>query len=82
MKRYIENMHKREPHERRAHALRVASAVTMVVFVGWLATLGLRLASVSGGEDGNPSQTASVLSGLYQSPGGTLEVSSSSYTGY
>lgn len=82
MKRYIEHIQTREPHERRTHALRVSSAVVAVVFVGWIATLGLRLTSAGEGSEGNPSQAASVLSGLYQTPGGTLEVSSTSYTGY
>lgn len=45
MKRYIEHVQSREPHERRQHAMRLAGAVTVAVFVVWVTTLGLRLSS-------------------------------------
>jgi hypothetical protein len=45
MKRYIEKIQAKPPHERRETALRIATSVTGVIFVGWLATLGVRLAN-------------------------------------
>ncbi|MEK7613138.1 MAG: hypothetical protein AAB449_03275 [Patescibacteria group bacterium] len=75
MKRYIEHMHTKEPHERRAHAMRVALLATAALFFVWMTTLGVRLASQ------NPAQTAdgassaelaNVLSGAYAP--NTLEV--------
>jgi hypothetical protein len=83
MRRYIEHVQNKEPHERRAHALRIAGTLTALVFVGWLGTLGLRLAnSPVASEEGVPSQTASVLMGA--SPEqfmNTLQVSTTSYQG-
>ncbi len=51
------------PHERRAIALRVASTVTAILFVGWLATLGVRFGSGSDAPvagSGTDTQTASI----------------------
>ncbi len=45
MRRYIEHVQSKEPHERRQHAMRLAGAVTAAVFVVWVTTLGLRLSS-------------------------------------
>lgn len=83
MRRYINHVQSKDPHERRAHSLRIAGAFTAVLFVGWLGTLGMRLSS---GEanlagQGNPSQAASVLTGFYVPESG-LEVASTSYSGY
>lgn len=84
MKRYIEHIQTKDPHERRQHALRIAGALTAVVFVGWLGTLGLRLAGGNvASEEAASNQTAAVLMGV--SPDelfGGLEVASTSYRGY
>jgi hypothetical protein len=82
MKRYIEHVKTKDPHERRAHAMRIAGALTAVVFVGWLGTLGVRLAtSENVAQEGTASQAASVISGFIP-PSQGLQVASTSYTGY
>ncbi len=46
MKKFIERIKaERTPHERRALAARVAGVLTAIIFVGWVTTLGVRLAS-------------------------------------
>jgi hypothetical protein len=65
VKKYIEHMREQPPHDRRQAALRIATVVTAVIFVGWLATLGLRLATPapkSAAQEGFESQLASVFS--------------------
>ncbi len=78
MRRYLEHMHSREPHERRKHALHVATIVTSLVFVGWAATLGMRLGgdSVVAQEETN-TQSAAAIQAVERS-GPRLEVSSTS----
>ena len=87
MKRYIEHMQSKPTHQRRQHALQVATMVTAVVFVGWLASLGVRISS-SGAATvaGAPSQTtqfANALNGIDSADTtNTLEVSTTTtYTG-
>ncbi|OGC84723.1 hypothetical protein A3F55_02585 [Candidatus Adlerbacteria bacterium RIFCSPHIGHO2_12_FULL_53_18] len=44
MRRYIENIQDTHtPHERRQVAMRIAAIVTGLLFIAWLATLGVRL---------------------------------------
>ena len=84
MKRYIEHMQTKDPHQRRTHAMQVAGALTAVVFVVWITTLGFRL-TTSGGEEGSTggsSQAASVITGAYAPTNGGLEVSTTSYLSY
>lgn len=46
MRRYIEHIkNTREPHQRRQHAMQVAGVLTGTLFVVWLSTLGIRLAT-------------------------------------
>jgi hypothetical protein len=48
MRRYIQHIKEtREPHERRAHAMRVAGLLTGAIFAVWLGTLGYRLSTGS-----------------------------------
>ena len=82
MKKFIENVKQRPPHERRDVAMRIAAMVTGVIFLGWMATLGVRLANPapkSAAESSFEHQVASVFSAF--SFGGskenTLEVASS-----
>lgn len=77
MRNYLDNMGQKDPHERRAHALRVASVVTGLVFVGWIGTLGMRLSPETVAEAGNTDQTAAVVQ-TQQRQGPALEVSTSS----
>ena len=82
IKRYFEHMHTKSTHERRQHALSVATVVTALIFVGWLGTLGLRLGtagSVANSTNGqNQNQLANVISGEYTPVGNTLEVATTS----
>ncbi len=81
MRRYLEHMHNKDPHERRAHALKVASAVTGLVFMVWIATLGVRLAvpedTVAQDSSTNSGQAAAVAEAAPKT-GPRLEVSTSS----
>lgn len=55
----------RTPHQRRQAALQIASIVTAVLFVGWIATLGVRLATTDKLADENTTQlVSSVESGV------------------
>lgn len=48
MKKFIEHMKaNKTPHERRQFAMQAAGLCTALLFVGWLATLGVHLASVN-----------------------------------
>jgi len=48
MKKYLHHMRtERTTHERRQAALQIASMVTAVLFVGWVATLGVRMATTN-----------------------------------
>jgi hypothetical protein len=87
MKRYFEHMHTKSTHERRQHAVQVATMVTGVVFLGWLGTLGYRFVGPNAqiaAENQNAQQTqlAGVLSGAMAPQGGSsLEVATTSYLG-
>lgn len=50
MKRFIAHMHTKSTHDRRTHAMQIAGAITAVMFVVWVTTLGIRIAAPSGGE--------------------------------
>jgi hypothetical protein len=50
MKRFIAHMHTKSTHDRRTHAMQIAGALTAIVFVVWVTTLGIRIATPSGGE--------------------------------
>lgn len=78
-------MKQKDPHERRQAAMRIAGSITAVIFVGWVATLGVRLASpeanVAQQATTLTSQLASVVSAFKlpgQPTGNTLQVASSS----
>ncbi len=87
---YFNNIQNKPPHERRIHAAQIAAACTVVIFVGWLAALGVRFATEPQGgttaQDGSANQTlldgtqtASVENGVYSGQSGnSLEVASSS----
>jgi len=63
MRRYIQQLQDTHtPHERRQVALRVATIVTAILFIGWLATLGLRLGgNVPEVAEDSSSNSAAVL---------------------
>ncbi len=71
-------MQQKSTHERRQHAMQVASVVTVFVFVGWLATFGMRLKSgaVANSGSGQTTQLANLIS-TQQVNTNTLEVATS-----
>lgn len=76
-------MKQRPPHERRQAAMRIAGAITGVIFIGWIATLGVRLGGPSqktAQQSGFEAQVASIISAFTLSGGqpNTLQVASSS----
>jgi len=86
VKRYIQHIQSQPPHYRRQHAAKIATAVTAVIFVGWLATLGVRVGTGTMANTGGVSQEtqfANAISGVgTQTTNNTLEVSTTTtYTG-
>lgn len=76
MKKYLAHVHTKPTHERRQLAMRYATLVTAVVFVGWLGMLGVRLAfspSTTASTADNSSFAATVMGGM-NSAAATLEV--------
>lgn len=55
MRRYLENLHAREPHEKRRFSLRAAGVITLGVFLVWFSTLGLRIANLSNADTNSAS---------------------------
>lgn len=82
MRRYIEHMHSKEPHERRQHAVRMAGVITGGLFVLWLGTFSVRLApQLQVAQEGDPSLTAAAAASMLQNQA-RLEVSTTSvFTG-
>ncbi len=81
MKKFIESVKQRPPHERRQVAMRIAASITGVIFIGWVATLGVRLSTPSektAEQTTFETQLASVFSAfsLQGAKPSTLEVSS------
>ncbi len=63
MKKYIHYMRtERTPHQRRQAALQIATITTAVIFVGWVATLGVRVATSPIAADENTTQLVSSVS--------------------
>jgi hypothetical protein len=81
VKKYIENLKQKPPHERRQAAMRLSLGITGVIFVGWLATLGVRLSNPgekTAQSQNFESQVASIFSAftLQGNKPNTLEVAS------
>ncbi|HEV7449633.1 MAG TPA: hypothetical protein VGP13_03810 [Candidatus Paceibacterota bacterium] len=60
MKKYVDHIIAKEPHERRRHAMQLAGILTAMVFVVWITTLGLRI----GGGDNTVAQDDSNQTSL------------------
>ena len=43
MRRYLQEVRSRPTHDRRLFAMRIAGALTAIIFVAWIGTLGLRV---------------------------------------
>ena len=59
MRRYIEQLKARPSHEKRRFSLHASAVIVGIIFVGWISTLGMRLArdssgaQVAGADDNN-----------------------------
>jgi hypothetical protein len=89
VKKYLNHMNTKSTHERRQHALQVATIVTALVFVGWLGTLGLRLGNfsttvASGSDQAQQTQLAGVINGagMTSNTPNTLQVVNSTSSNY
>ncbi len=76
---YIDQIKSRPTHERRTHAMQMAGAIIVAIFIVWVATIGIRLATenpatAQSGDDS--SQLANVASGA-DAANATLIVASS-----
>lgn len=80
MKKYFNHIQNKPPHERRQHAIQIATVFTALVFVVWITTLGVRLANTSGVVAQNPDGSDQVAnaSSIYDTPENTLEVATTS----
>lgn len=80
MKKYLNHIQTKSPHERRQHAIQVASIFTALLFVVWVTTLGVRLASTSGTIAQNPDTDPQMAnaSSIYDTPANSLEVATTS----
>lgn len=81
MKRYLNHIQSKPPHERRQHAVQIASVFTAFVFVAWVATLGMRLATSEGTVANSADQTQLAGVAAYGAQENTLEVATST-SGY
>ena len=89
LKKYLEHIHSQPTHYRRQHAAKIATVVTAVVFMGWVATTGVRATTaastpvVAGDTPTQETQLANVINGVdTPQTSNTLEVSTTTtYTG-
>lgn len=79
MKRYVEHIKTKEPHERRKHAMQLSGIFVAVLFVVWVATFSARLGAPAQSPDTNPTQAAAAANATTLPAGASqLEVSTSS----
>ena len=71
MRKYIQHIQDTHtPHERRQVAMRISAIVTALLFIAWLATLGVRLGgSVPAVVESGANNSASVLEAVQESAG-------------
>ena len=80
MRRYIEHIRSKEPHERRAHALRAAGVITALFVVAWVATLPARLNTGQISQAQSDQAAAAAAAAYAQTP--QLEVASTTMYTY
>jgi len=83
MRRYIEHIKSKEPHERRRHALGLAAATTGVFAVAWLMSFCARFSTNPqvAAQPGDTSQTAAAQTAL-PSDASQLQISTTSIYSY
>ncbi len=79
MRRYLEHIkNTRTTHQRRQHALQVAGVVTAALFVVWIGTLGMRLATLDAIAESPDTSLTAAAAASTQNKGAQLEVSTTS----
>jgi hypothetical protein len=79
MKNYIEHIkNTRTTHQRRQHALQVAGGVTAALFLVWIGTLGMRLASQDAVAQSPDTSLTAAAAASTQNKGAQLQVSTTS----
>jgi len=79
MKRYIDHIkNNRTTHQRRQHALQVAGVITAALFVVWIGTLGMRLASQDAIAESPDTSLTAAAAASTENKGAQLEVSTTS----
>ena len=79
MKRYLDHIkNTRTTHQRRQHALQIASVVTAALFVVWIGTLGVRLAWQDAIAESPDTSLTAAAAASTQNKGAQLEVSTTS----
>ena len=63
MKRYLEHIKAKPPHERRQHAMQLSAGIMVLVFLVWISTIGLRFATTAQTQDSGTDQLANIVSG-------------------
>jgi hypothetical protein len=64
IKKYLNHIHSKPPHERRQHAMQLAAGVTALALIVWVTTLGVRFALTPAqvaANNADSSQEASVV---------------------
>ncbi len=83
MRRYVDHIKSKEPHERRKHAVQLSGGIVALLFVVWLGTFSMRLGTPAESADTDSSQTASAAnSTMLPSGAAQLEVSTTSVYSY
>ncbi len=83
MRRYIEHIKTKEPHERRKHAVQLSAVFVGMLFFAWLATFAGRLSLVPPSPDSDPTQVAAVANSTMLPQGAAqVEVSTTSVYSY
>jgi hypothetical protein len=84
IKKYLNHMYAKEPHERRQHAMQLATGITGVALVVWVTTLGVRFAmspqQLAAQNADSANQVASVVES--QQGNATLIVATSTDSSY
>ncbi len=79
LRRYITHLKNNyTTHQRRQHSLRIAGAVTAALFVVWIGTLGVRLASQDAVAQSPDTSLTAAAAASTQNKGAQLQVSTTS----
>ena len=62
--KYIAHIHAKPAHHRRRFSMQIAAVITVAVFLVWLSTLGIRLATSGGETTFSSSQSAAALTAV------------------